>query len=249
MSGYTQEDIGLIAEGSRLSNKMKDEIALILNLVRNSIENVHKRQLFGGLKLRVDITETAFLDFIARNSVDMSVHVKIILLEGDKSTDPLGGLKISSVKAVHSALPKVLEEANKYYPEVGELVRQLKSFAAVEATAKVKKGVMDYVLMAIGIDAGILEPGGKWWYKDPRTGGKIDIKIDYQYMKAVETRMGLRSTSWDEDLSAEESALSIFRTNIRKICGQKIFADPNYDFMDNKALVKAVTEVLAETDR
>ena len=113
MSGYTQEDIRAIVAGSKRANEMKDEIALILNLVRDNIENVHKRQLFDGLKLRVDITETAFLDFIARNSVNLSVHVEIILQEGDKLVDPLGGLEISSVKAVHAALPKVLEEANK----------------------------------------------------------------------------------------------------------------------------------------
>jgi len=237
MSGYTQEDIRAIVAGSKRANEMKDEIALILNLVRDNIENVHKRQLFDGLKLRVDITETAFLDFIARNSVNMSVHVEIILQEGDKLVDPLGGLKISSVKAVHAALPKVLEEANKLYYKVGGLVRQLKSFAVAGDTAKIKKGVMDYVLMVIGMDAEVLGPDRIWWYRDPRTRGKASIQIDPIYMHAVERRLG-RNT---------DESREFFRNTMRKIYGQKVSSDPNYDFMDIQELVKAVTEVLVET--
>ena len=39
-----------------------------------------------------------------------------------------------------------------------------------------------------------------------------------------------------------------FRTSIRKIYGQKISLDPNYDFMDNLELVKAVTDVRLKSD-
>jgi len=40
----------------------------------------------------------------------------------------------------------------------------------------------------------------------------------------------------------------MFRTSIRKIYGQKISVDPNYDFMDNLELVKAVTDVRLKSD-
>ena len=39
-----------------------------------------------------------------------------------------------------------------------------------------------------------------------------------------------------------------FRTTIRKVYGQKILTEPNYDFMDNQPLVKAVTDVRLKSD-
>lgn len=40
----------------------------------------------------------------------------------------------------------------------------------------------------------------------------------------------------------------MYRTSLRKIYGQKISIDPNYDFMDNLELVKAVTDVRLKSD-
>ena len=37
-------------------------------------------------------------------------------------------------------------------------------------------------------------------------------------------------------------------TTISKIYGQKMIQDPNYDFMDNNELVKAVTDVRLKSD-
>jgi serine protein kinase len=39
-----------------------------------------------------------------------------------------------------------------------------------------------------------------------------------------------------------------FRTTIIKIYGQRIVKDPNYNFMDNAELVKAVTDVRLKSD-
>ena len=39
-----------------------------------------------------------------------------------------------------------------------------------------------------------------------------------------------------------------FRTTIRKIYGQKVHSDPNYNFMDNQELVKAVIDVRLKSD-
>jgi len=102
----------------------------------------------------------------------------------------------------------------------------------------IRKDVQNYVNMVIGIDAENLGPDRMWKYKDPQTGELRALKIDERYVKSVEERIGLKT---------EEQRAS-FRTSIRKIYGQKISVDPNYDFMDNLELVKAVTDVRLKSD-
>ncbi|HEY3309333.1 MAG TPA: serine protein kinase PrkA [Desulfuromonadaceae bacterium] len=102
----------------------------------------------------------------------------------------------------------------------------------------IRKDVMNYVNMIIGIDAENLGPDRMWKYKDPQSGELRALKIDERYVKSVEERMGLKT---DEQRDS-------FRTSIRKIYGQKISMDPNYDFMDNLELVKAITDVRLKSD-
>ncbi len=102
----------------------------------------------------------------------------------------------------------------------------------------IRKDVMNYVNMIIGIDAENLGPDRMWKYKDPQTGTLKALKIDERYVKSVEERIGLKT----------EEQRDSFRTTIRKIYGQKISMDPNYDFMDNLELVKAVTDVRLKSD-
>ena len=102
----------------------------------------------------------------------------------------------------------------------------------------IRKDVMNYVNMIIGIDAENLGPDMMWKYKDPQTGELRALKIDERYIKSVEERLGLKT---DEQRQT-------FRTSIRKIYGQKISVEPDYDFMDNLELVKAVTDVRLKSD-
>lgn len=102
----------------------------------------------------------------------------------------------------------------------------------------IRKDVMNYVNMIIGIDSDQLGPEKMWRYRDPQTGEFKALKIDERYIDSVETRMGF---------SAKERK-EAFRTSVRKIYGQKIATDPNYDFMDNELLVKAVTDVRLESE-
>ena len=102
----------------------------------------------------------------------------------------------------------------------------------------IRKDVMNYVNMIIGIDAENLGPDRMWKYKDPQTGELRALKVDERYVKSVEERIGLKT----------EEQRDSFRTSIRKIYGQKISMDPNYDFMDNLELVKAVTDVRLKSD-
>ncbi len=102
----------------------------------------------------------------------------------------------------------------------------------------IRKDVMNYVNMIIGIDAENLGVDKMWKYKDPQTGELKALKIDERYINSVEERLGLKTEEQRES----------FRTSIRKIYGQKISVDPDYDFMDNLELVKAVTDVRLKSD-
>ncbi len=110
--------------------------------------------------------------------------------------------------------------------------------AYMDEPLAIRKDVMNYVNMIIGIDAENLGPDKMWKYKDPQTGELRALKIDERYIKSVEERLGLKTSEQRET----------FRTSIRKIYGQKISVDPNYDFMDNLELVKAVTDVRLKSD-
>ena len=110
--------------------------------------------------------------------------------------------------------------------------------AYMDEPLAIKKDVMNYVNMIIGIDAENLGPDKMWKYKDPQTGELKALKIDVRYINSVEERLGLKT----------EEQRETFRTSIRKIYGQKISVDPNYDFMDNLELVKAVTDVRLKSD-
>jgi len=102
----------------------------------------------------------------------------------------------------------------------------------------IRKDVMNYVNMIIGIDAENLGPDKMWKYKNPQTGQLMALKIDEKYIQSVEERLGMKTKEQRET----------FRTSIRKIYGQKMSVDPNYDFMDNIELVKAITDVRLKSD-
>jgi len=102
----------------------------------------------------------------------------------------------------------------------------------------VERDVMNYVNMIIGIDAKNLGSDKIWTYRDPQTGKLISLKIDESFINSVEERMGLKSYEQKQS----------YRTTIAKIYGQKMLKDPNYNFMDNNDLVKAVTDVRLKSD-
>jgi serine protein kinase len=110
--------------------------------------------------------------------------------------------------------------------------------AYMDEPLAIRKDVMNYVNMIIGIDAENLGADMMWKYKDPQTGELKAMKIDERFVRSVEERLGLKT----------EEQMESFRTSVRKIYGQKISTDPNYDFMDNLELVKAVTDVRLKSD-
>ena len=110
--------------------------------------------------------------------------------------------------------------------------------AYMDEPQAIRKDVMNYVNMIIGIDAEHLGADKMWKYKDPQTGELKALKVDERFIKSIEERLQLKT----------EEQRETFRTAIRKIYGQKIGLDPNYDFMDNLELVKAVTDVRLKSD-
>ncbi|MBC8434030.1 MAG: serine protein kinase PrkA [Desulfobacterales bacterium] len=110
--------------------------------------------------------------------------------------------------------------------------------AYMDEPLAIRKDVMNYVNMIIGIDAENLGPDKMWKYKDPQSGELQAMRIDERYIKSIEERLGLKTQEKRET----------FRTSIRKIYGQKISVDSNYDFMDNLELIKAVTDVRLKSD-
>ena len=110
--------------------------------------------------------------------------------------------------------------------------------AYMDEPQAIRKDVMNYVNMIIGIDAEHLGPDRMWKYKDPQTGELKALKVDERFIRSIEERLQLKTDEQRES----------FRTSIRKIYGQKIGLDPGYDFMDNLELVKAVTDVRLKSD-
>lgn len=110
--------------------------------------------------------------------------------------------------------------------------------AYMDEPLAIRKDVMNYVNMIIGIDAENIGPNKMWKYKDPQTGELKALKIDLRFINSVEEGLGLKTVEQQES----------FRTSIRKIYGQKISVEPDYDFMDNLELVKAVTDVRLKSD-
>lgn len=102
----------------------------------------------------------------------------------------------------------------------------------------IEKDVLNYVNMIIGVDAKNLGADKIWTYKDPQTGKLVSLKIDQTFINSVEERLGLKNNEQKQS----------YRNTISKIYGQKMIQDPNYNFMDNNDLVKAVTDVRLKSD-
>jgi uncharacterized sporulation protein YeaH/YhbH (DUF444 family) len=72
--------------------------------------------------------------------------------------------------------------------------------AYMDEPLAIRKDVMNYVNMIIGIDAENLGPDKMWKYKDPQTGELRALKIDERYINSVEERLGLKTDRAAGDL-------------------------------------------------
>jgi serine protein kinase len=155
-----------------------------------------------------------------------------LLIESSETNEGKCMFAYDIFKALERIILDYVTEANDRAKYLERIMTEMFN-AYMDEPLAIRKDVMNYVNMIIGIDAENLGPDKMWKYKDPQTGELRALKIDERYIKSVEERLGLKTAEQRET----------FRTSIRKIYGQKISVDPNYDFMDNLELVKAVTDV------
>jgi serine protein kinase len=110
--------------------------------------------------------------------------------------------------------------------------------AFMDEPAAIKKDVMMYVNMIVGMGRSDLGYDKIITYKDPQTGKTMPIKIDERFINAVENELEMKTAEQKES----------FRSQVRKIYAQKLQTDKNYDFMDNVDLVKSVTDTRLNSD-
>ena len=110
--------------------------------------------------------------------------------------------------------------------------------AFMDEPAAIKKDVMMYVNMIVGMGRSDLGPDKIITYRDPQTGKTQPIKIDERFVNAVENELEMKTHEQKES----------FRGQIRKIYAQRLQTDKNYDFMDNVDLVKSVTDTRLNSD-
>ncbi len=110
--------------------------------------------------------------------------------------------------------------------------------AFMDEPAAIKKDVMMYVNMIIGMGRSDIGPEKIITYRDPQTNKMQPIKIDERFVNAVENELEMKTHEQKES----------FRGQIRKIYAQRLQTDKNYDFMDNVDLVKAVTDTRLNSD-
>lgn len=110
--------------------------------------------------------------------------------------------------------------------------------AFMDEPEAIKKDVMMYVNMIVGMGRSDLGPDRIITYRDPQTKKMQPIKIDERFVNAVENELEMKTQEQKES----------FRGQIRKIYAQRLQTDKNYDFMDNVDLVKAVTDTRLNSD-
>ncbi len=110
--------------------------------------------------------------------------------------------------------------------------------AFMDEPAAIKKDVMMYVNMIVGMGRSDIGPDKIITYRDPQTNKMQPIKIDERFVNAVENELEMKTHEQKES----------FRGQVRKIYAQRLQTDKNYDFMDNVDLVKAVTDTRLNSD-
>lgn len=202
-------------------------------------------EVIGELNTDPDITKRFGQKGLGHRNLGRAVQV---LLERSETQEGKCMYAGDAFKALESVILDYVQDANdrvKYFNDLKlakglyrEQVMTSIFNAYMDEPNAIERDVMNYVNMIIGIDAKNLGPDKLWTYRDPQTGKLVSMKIDETFINSVEERMGLKNSEQKHS----------YRTTISKIYGQKVIKDPNYNFMDNNDLVKAVTDVRLQSD-
>lgn len=202
-------------------------------------------EVIDGLNQNPDITKRFGQKGLGQRNLGRAIQ---LLMESSETNEG----RCMYAYDIFAALERIVLD---YVPDAGDRAKYLEDLkiakgiyrerimtemfnAYMDEPQAIRKDVMNYVNMVIGIDAENLGPDRMWKYKDPQSGELRALKIDERFVRNIEERLGLKTEEQRES----------FRTSIRKIYGQKISVDPNYDFMDNLELVMAVTDVRLKSD-
>lgn len=202
-------------------------------------------EVIDGLNQNPDITKRFGQKGLGQRNLGRAIQ---LLMESSETNEG----RCMYAYDIFAALERIVLD---YVPDAGDRAKYLEDLkiakgiyrerimtemfnAYMDEPQAIRKDVMNYVNMVIGIDAENLGPDRMWKYKDPQSGELRALKIDERFVRNIEERLGLKT----------EEQRETFRTSIRKIYGQKISIDPNYDFMDNLELVMAVTDVRLKSD-
>jgi len=202
-------------------------------------------EVIAELNTDPDITKRFGQKGLGHRNLGRAIQV---LLERSETQEGKCMYAGDAFKAIESVILDYVQDANdrtKYFEDLKiarslyrEQVMTAIFNAYMDEPNAVERDVMNYVNMIIGIDAKNLGPDKLWTYRDPQTGKLVSLKIDETFINSVEERMGLKTKEQKQS----------YRTTIAKIYGQKVVKDPNYNFMDNNDLVKAVTDVRLKSD-
>jgi serine protein kinase len=202
-------------------------------------------ELINDLQKEPDVTKRFGQRGIGHRNLGRSLQ---LLLEDSDTQDGKCMFAENVFKALNQVVLDYIQEPefrSKYLEDIKigktiyrERVRTTMFDAYMNEPQAIRKEVMNYVNMIVAIDSQEIGPDNMWRYTDPSTGKAKAIKIDETYIKSVEERLGLKTNEQKES----------FRTTIRRIYGRKAHTEPNYDFMDNYELVKAVTDVRLQSD-
>jgi len=202
-------------------------------------------ELIDALQREPDVTKRFGQRGIGHRNLGRAVQLLIENSETQEGRCMFAGNIFNSLEQVvldyvHDATlrAKFLDDLKTAKTIYREQVRTAMFNAYMDEPKAIKKEVLNYVNMVVAIDSQEVGPDNMWRYRDPATGEARAIKIDETYIKSVEERLGLKNSEQRES----------FRTTIRRIYGRKAHTDPNYDFMDNNELVKAVTDVRLQSD-
>ncbi len=202
-------------------------------------------EVIGELNTDPDITKRFGQKGLGHRNLGRAIQV---LLERSETQEGRCMYAGDAFKALESVILDYVQDANdrvKYFNDLKlakglyrEQVMTSIFNAYMDEPNAIERDVMNYVNMIIGIDAKSLGSDKLWTYRDPQTGKLVSMKIDETFINSVEERMGLKNSEQKHS----------YRTTISKIYGQKVIKDPNYNFMDNNDLVKAVTDVRLKSD-
>ena len=127
---------------------------------------------------------------------------------------------------------KVLEVAEALYKE--KIKTEIFN-AYMNDPEAIKKEVMNYVNMIVVSSD---DDGAEKIVRIREGNQERPLKIDETFINGVEQRLGLNTRETREQ----------HRAQIRAIYARRVTQDPNYCFMDNEKLKKAVTEYRLNTD-